>query len=250
MGALHLADRGEPPRTIASYERELAQCRRTENDLREALAREDILPREKDGLLLRHEELSKEADHRLLNSVQTIVSLLSLQSQGAANAEAVAQLAIAANRVATIGRVHRRLHSCDGVDAVAFKQYVEDLCQDFSAMLWSDKDPEHVIAVEGSEIDLPTASAIPLGFIVNELVTNAAKHGNGRITVRLEPKSDKGYALSVSNEGPPLPEGFDPAAGKGLGMTIVRSFVQRIDGELQVGRGDNGQGAKFTVLFP
>jgi two-component sensor histidine kinase len=87
------------------------------------------------------------------------------------------------------------------------------------------------------------------GFIVNELITNAAKYGKGRITIRLERNPGKGYALSVSNDGPSLPEGFDPAAGKGMGMRIIRSFVERIGGELRIGRGDNNQGTGFTVLF-
>ena len=51
-----------------------------------------------------------------------------------------------------------------------------------------------------------------LGFIANELITNAAKYGKGRITVHLEQNPGKGYALSVSNDGPALPEGFDPRA--------------------------------------
>ena len=67
---------------------------------------------------------------------------------------------------------------------------------------------------------------IPLGFIANELITNAAKYGTGRITVALEANPGKGYALSVANDGPALPEGFDPAAGKGLGMRIIRISCQ------------------------
>ena len=109
--------------------------------------------------------------------------------------------------------------------------------------------PARVIAVEGIEIKLPAVTAIPLGFIANELITNAAKYGTGRITVSLEPNPEKGYALSVSNDGPALPEGFDPAAGKGLGMRIIRSLVKQIGGELRIGRGDRNQGTRFTVLF-
>jgi two-component sensor histidine kinase len=109
--------------------------------------------------------------------------------------------------------------------------------------------PERVIAVEGIEIELPATTAIPLGFIASELITNAAKYGTGRITVRLEANPAKRYALSVTSDGPALPEGFDPAAGKGLGMRIIRSLVERIAGELRIGRGDNDQGARFTVLF-
>ena len=89
--------------------------------------------------------------------------------------------------------------------------------------------------VEGINIELPAATAIPLGFIASELITNAAKYG--RITVRLEAISAKGGALSVANDGPDLPEGFDPAVGKGLGMRIVRSLVKQIGGELQIDRG-------------
>jgi two-component sensor histidine kinase len=177
-----------------------------------------------------------------------IVSLLSLQSRVSANAETASQLTVAAGRVATIGRVHQRLHDLNGVKTVAFKQYLEDLCRDLSTMLSSEGRPERVV-VEGVEIKLPSVTAIPLAFIVNELITNAAKYGKGRITVRLEPNPGKGYALSVFNDGPVLPEGFDPAACKGLGMKIIRSFVERIGGELRIGRGDKDQGTRFTVLF-
>jgi two-component sensor histidine kinase len=103
--------------------------------------------------------------------------------------------------------------------------------------------------LRGIEIELAAVTAIPLGFIANELITNAAKYGTGQITVKLESRPEKGYALSVSNSGPPLPEGFDPAACKGLGMKIIRSLVERIVGKLQIGRGDGSQGARFTVLF-
>ena len=236
-------------RTVTSYERELTKHRCTEMRLRVALGREKTLLRQKDKLIQQQELLRKESDHRLLNGLQMIVSLLSTQSRASENAEVASQLAIAANRVATIERVHRGLHHFDGVRSVAFKQYLEDLCRDFSAMLLSGDRPERVIVVEGVEIELPTVTSIPLSFAVNELITNAAKHGKGRITVKLERNPRRGYALSVSNDGRVLPEGFDPSACKGLGMKIIRSLVERIGGELHVSRGDNNQGTRFTVLF-
>ena len=200
-------------RTVESCERELIRRRRTEIQLREALAREEALLHQKDELIRQQAVLSQESDHRLLNGVQMIVSLLSLQGRASKNAEVASQLAAAADRVATIGRIHRRLHSFDGVQTFAIKQYLEDLCRDFSMMLSSGR-PERVIVVEGIEIKLPAATAIPLGFIANELITNAAKYGTGRITVSLERNPEKGYSLSVTNDGPGLPEGFDPAAAK------------------------------------
>lgn len=236
-------------RTVASYERELERHRSTEIRLRDALAREEALLRQKDELIQQKELMSRESDHRLLNGLQMIVSLLSLQGRAATNAEAASQLAAAANRVAMIERVHRRLHYLDGVQAVAFKQYLEGLCRDFSTMLSSEEYAEQDIVVEGIELKLPSVTGIPLGFIVSELITNAAKYGKGRISVRLEPNPGQGYALSVSNDGPGLPEGFDPAARNGLGMRIIRSLVKQIGGELQFGRSDNNQGARFVVLF-
>ena len=242
------ANKSSEHRAAASYEGDLERYRRAELQLREIIALDESLLRQKDKTIQNLTLLSSESDHKLLNDLQMIVSLLSFQSRATANAEAASQLAAAANRIAMIGRIHRRLHSFDGARTVAFKKFLEDLCSDFSSLVSSGRG-ERDIAVEGVEIELPTVTCRPLGFIANELITNAAKYGKGRITVRLEQNLEKGYALSVSNDGPALPEGFDPAARKGLGMRIVMSFVERIGGELRIGRGDNNKGARFTVLF-
>jgi two-component sensor histidine kinase len=236
-------------RTVASYERELREHRHTQLQLRQALVREEALLRQKDELIRQQEILSKESDHRLLNGLQMIVSLLSLQSRTSLNADTSSQLTFAANRVAMIARVHRRLHCLDGTQTVAFKQYIEGLCRDFSTLLSSEWSPERTVVVDAIEIELPSATAIPLGFIVSELITNAAKYGKGRIAVSLKADLTVGYALSVSNDGQNLSDGFDPAAAKGLGMRIVRSLVKQIGGHLRFGGGDNNQGARFTVLF-
>jgi len=235
-------------RTVESYERELIQYRSLEIRLRHALAESESRLRQQDDLIQRQELLSRESDHRLMNDLQMTISLLSLQSRSATNAEATAQLAVAANRVSMIARIHHRLHAYDGVQAIEFRKFLEDFARDFSAMLSSDERPDQVL-VEGIEINLPAATAIPLGFIVSELIANAAKYGNSRIAVSLQPDPAFGYALSVSNDGPAMPEGFDPCASKGLGMRIIQSFARQIGGELRIDRGDDAQGARFTVLF-
>lgn len=218
-------------------------------DLRAALIREAALLKERDEWAQQHAMLSREADHRLLNNLQMVSSLLSLQSRASENVEAASALALASNRVATIGRIHRHLHSNDGVEKVAFKRFIEELCQDFSAMLVVKEGLAQTIAVDGVELELPTTIGIPLGFVANELITNALKYGAGRVIVRLEPDPRKGFALSVENDGPALPLDFEPARTKGLGMRIVRSFIDKIGGELCVAQGAGGRGARFTVLF-
>jgi two-component sensor histidine kinase len=236
-------------RTIESCERELIHYRSMEIRLCDALAESEERLRQKDEMIQRQELLKKESDHRLLNDLQMAISLLSLQSRGSTNAEAAKQLAVAANRVAMIGRIHHRLNSYEGVQTIEFKKFLAEFSRDFSAMVSSAESPEQVI-VEGIEINLPAATAIPLGFIASELITNAAKYGKSRIAIRLERNPEYGYALSVSNDGPALPEGFDLGASAGLRMRIIQSFARQIDGELRTGRGDDGQGARFIVLFP
>jgi two-component sensor histidine kinase len=137
----------------------------------------------------------------------------------------------------------------DGTEAVEFKQYLDELCRDHSMMSKSEERPTQDITVEGVEMSLSTVTGIPLGLIANELLTNALKHGEGRVMVKLEPHVQKGYALSVCNKGPALPAGFDPTACDGLGMKLVSSFVKQIGGELRIDRGDGNDCTRFTVLF-
>jgi two-component system, sensor histidine kinase PdtaS len=240
---------GAERRTIASYERRLVEHRVTENLLRQALVRDEALLREKDDAIRRQEVQTQECHHRLLNNLQMIAGLLVLQSRKETNVEAASRLSVAANRVQSIALLHRHLHSMDGTPTVEFKPYLDELCRDHSTMSMSDEHPDRLIVVEAIELRLPTTIGIPLSLIVNELVTNAIKHGEGPITVKLERQSGKGHALSVSNGGSILPEGFDPTACKGLGMTLVSSLAAQIGGELRIDRGDNNDCTRFTVLF-
>jgi len=217
--------------------------------LKETLAREAVLLREKDHLIRQMELLSQESEHRLLNSLQIVSGVLAMQGRCTTCAEAAAQLAAASARVAAMGRIHRRLHSIDTQRGVEFRQYLADICGDISAML-SPQDRAEAVLVDAIDVTVPTETAVPLGFIVSELITNAVKHGDGEITVRLTREGNNACCLSVSNSGRRLPDTFDPAASKGLGMKIIRSFAQQIGGKLSYGCSESGAGAQFTVMFP
>jgi two-component sensor histidine kinase len=233
---------------IERGQKELERLNRTEAQLREALAREQVLLDEKDELIRHKDLMNRESDHRLMNGLQMVSSLLSLQSREAQNAKTAEQLKIAANRVATIGSVHQRLHALDHARSVELKGYLENLCEDMTGILPAEA-AEHNLAVEGIALEIPTAIGIPLGYIVSELVTNSAKYAKGKITVRLDRNPGKGYELSVSDDGPGFPEGFDPKKSKGLGMKIVSSLVNQIGGQSLFGPNHLGRGARFTVLF-
>ena len=184
----------------------------------------------------------------MLNGLQLITSLLSVQSRSTKNPEAADQLTIAANRVATLGRVHRHLHTLDQIESVEFKQYLEKLCHDLADMA-SSEFPERSLCVEGAELKIPSVTAIPLGFIASELITNSIKYAKGKITVSLQTTPNGDCTLSVSDDGPGLPEAFDPAATHGLGMKIIAALVRQIHGELNFAKGDHDQGTRFSVLF-
>lgn len=245
--ARRLAFRRFLPPTVAriTCEQHLNHC--PVGTLEAAQALEHTLLREKDTLIAEQELMRSESDHRLLNGLQLVVSMLALQSRAAAAPEVAAQLSIAASRVATIERVHRRLHYNDGTNTVMMKKYLQDFCADFSSMTSSDAGKN--LQVVGSEMEVPTATAIPLGFIANELVTNAVKYGSGPVIVGLSFSPDGRHMLTVSNDGDALPSGYDPAASKGLGMKIVGALVKKIGGDFTFGLGEGNQGARFTVQF-
>jgi two-component sensor histidine kinase len=203
---------------------------------------------EKDAALRRSELMAKETDHRVMNSLQLISGLLRLQ-RGAlgADSEASEQLALAASRVSAVARVHQHLYTGDGDGLIDCGAYLRRLCDDLSGTLRPDGA---AIGVAVADAALPTAQIVPLGLVVAELVTNAAKHGGGRVEVALEHAPEGGYALSVSDEGPGLPAGYDPAATTGLGMRVISAPVGQLRGRLVVGADGGARGAEFTVLFP
>ena len=191
-----------PERPSRGDTREQKQLDALARELLAALAREEALLRDKRDLAERQVTMTQECEHRLVNGLQLIASLLSMQSRTATTAEAAEQLTIAAGRVAALGRVHHRLHLLDHQDTVEVKHYLQHLCEDLSDLLLRQPTGQ-AVAVEGEAVEIPTAFAIPLGFIVNELITNSVKYAKGNISVRIETLAPAVH--SVSDEGPLSP---------------------------------------------
>jgi two-component sensor histidine kinase len=202
---------------------------------------------EKDGALRRSAMMAKEIDHRVMNSLQMVASLLKLHGRSLADEPASAELALAASRVAAVARVHQHIYMSDAVETTECASYLRRLCEDLSDMLPEGRGP---IVVEAITADLPTAQIAPLGLILNELVTNAAKHGQGIITVAFEHQGEAGYEMRVSDQGQALPEGFDPTVRSGLGMKVVGSLTNQLGGKFVIKSSDDGAHSVFTVEFP
>ncbi|MDP9057566.1 MAG: GAF domain-containing protein [Pseudomonadota bacterium] len=187
------------------------------------------------------ELMAKEIDHRVMNSLQFVSSLLSMQSRSLHDSDAVSHLQLAANRVAAVAQVHRNFYA-EGADQTSCLTFLKRLCVDLESILGRE------IQVSGDEGNIPTRSVQPIGLLVNELVTNAAKHGQGLIEVRYEIEGNQ-HALIVSDEGRDLPKDFDPTvASQSLGMRVVTSLAKQLGGELTSGHRPDG-GSCFKVSF-
>ncbi|MCA1662533.1 MAG: GAF domain-containing protein, partial [Novosphingobium sp.] len=190
----------------------------------------------------RAELMAREIDHRVMNSLQFVSGLLTMQGRSPDLGEAAAHLHVAANRVAAVARVHRHFYA-EGAEATSCITFLRRLCADLGAILGRE------IEVRGDEGDVPTTAIQPIGLIINELVTNAAKHGEGLIEVLYEVEEGR-RALIVSDEGRSLPEDFDPATAlESLGMRVVISLAAQLGGELSAGRRPDGRTC-FKVSFP
>jgi two-component sensor histidine kinase len=187
--------------------------------------------------------LAQEIDHRVMNSLQFVSTMLAMQSRSPGS-DVAGQLEVAANRVATVARVHRHFSAGivgDGIDCLPF---IKRLCDDLSGVLGT------TITVEGDDEDVSARTMQSVGLIVNELVTNAAKHGDGPIAVSYVAKGDR-RTLTVSDEGEGLPPGFDPkTANIGLGMKVVSLLAKQLGGDLTAVPGPQGRGSTFCVTFP
>lgn len=189
------------------------------------------------------EILAREIDHRVMNSLQFVSSMLTLQSRLPDLADPAGQLQEAASRVAAVARVHRHFQMDEAAETTSCIAFLRRLCADLCDILGK------AIIVSGDEGHVPTTSIQPIGLIVNELVTNAAKHGEGEIQVIYRIIGD-GHEISVCDEGGGLPEGFDPNESGGLGTRVIITLAKQLGGRIAATASPTGRGSCFTVSFP
>jgi two-component sensor histidine kinase len=186
--------------------------------------------------------MAKEIDHRVMNSLQFVSGLLRMQSRLPAADGGTAHLQLAANRVAAVAQVHSHF-SRDASDEASCIDFLRRLCSDLSAIL------DRSVAVTGDAGQVPTTWIQPIGLLVNELVTNAAKHGAGAIEVTYT-ATDGRHQLVVCDEGPGLAPDFDPDGDRtSLGMRIISLLVKQLRGTMTAVNRPEAKGACFTVTF-
>lgn len=191
--------------------------------------------------------LFDELNHRVKNNLAVISSILQLQAR-AAPVAARAELLKAVDRIRTIGDLHSALYQQNSRDVVDLCPYLEALCERLAQSLFDDRRARIVAAC--AALTTTVQEAVSLGLIVNELVTNAAKHAFqdddvGTVEVRLSADA-QGRRLLVADDGRGMPAGLGGHAGS-LGLRIVRSLAAGLGGEVTV---REGPGTTVEVLLP
>jgi PAS domain S-box-containing protein len=194
--------------------------------------------------------LTREISHRVKNSLQLVASLLGIQAKGSTHEEVRSALEDAWTRVQTIAQVHDHLWKRREVTTIELAEFLASLCAGLRATA-----PLHRIVYESAgTISVPTDRAIPIGLLLNELVTNAVKYAypasvGGEIHVRLS-LSDPGHIrLEVADRGQGLAADFDlQRANASLGLRLMDSLTRQLGGTLRAISAEPG--ARFMLDVP
>ena len=191
--------------------------------------------------------LFDELNHRVKNNLTVISALLTMHARVAEPA-VEAELSKAVARLRSIAGVHEALHPGRGAGEVDFAAYLVKLCRDLRDSLIDDGGLELVVEAAPARMDLERA--VPLGIVVNELVTNAIKHAyapgeGGRIDVRFARKA-AGAVLTIADRGRGLPPDF-ASRPTGLGLRILQPMIRQVGGSLAI-RAEPG--AAFEITLP
>lgn len=195
------------------------------------------------------EMLLKEIHHRVKNNLMIISSLLNLQSDYIKDKEALDVFKESQNRAKTMALIHERLYQSTDLKNMEFGSYLETLTTELYNTMVSDKHRVKLnLNLDNVKIDINTV--VPLGLIVNELVTNSMKYAfpnqmSGHIQIDLY-RENSNIVLKVSDDGIGFPEDLDYKKSNSLGLLLINNLTKQIDGELELQR---SPGTTFTLTF-
>ncbi|MCY2990501.1 MAG: PAS domain S-box protein [Planctomycetota bacterium] len=217
--------------------RDITERKQTEERLQASL-------REKNTLL-------KEVHHRVKNNLQIVCSLLNLQTEGLQSEAAVAALHDTQNRVRAMALLHETLYQAGNLGQVKFAWYVDNLCAHLGRLLGLG-DGRIQLELRVADVALPMEHAVPLGLIINELLSNAVKHAfpdgrAGRIVLELLQATDHQLLLRVADDGVGLRSDFDVRQSRSLGLRLIFGLAEQLGGQAELKRAG---GTVFQLTFP
>ncbi|ADZ08700.1 signal transduction histidine kinase [Methanobacterium lacus] len=197
------------------------------------------------------ELLLRELHHRVKNNLQIISSLINLQSQGIKNKEDLEIFRESQSRVKSMAIIHEKLYQSTDLSNINFRDYIQSLVS--YLVSYYSKEMIKIEMDVNEDLVLNMDTAVPCGLIINELFINSLKHAfegrsNGRITIKLslDDETPECYVLEVADNGVGLPPDVDLNNPQKLGLQLVVSLTNQLDGKIFV---DTKDGTKFTIKF-
>ena len=208
--------------------------------------------REKDVLL-------REIHHRVKNNLAVICSLMYLESTYAKDEHTAQVFRESESRIHSMALVHETLYGSKNLGCIDFSEYARVLATDILSS-YGNQSEESIKVQLKSEMEpviMTIDVAVPCGLILNELISNAMKHGfaggrPGEITITLRSGPEKSCFLSVNDTGRGIPSDLDLKSNKSLGLRLVRSLTKQIRGSFELIRTEPGTSARvqFPIVTP
>lgn len=200
--------------------------------------------KEKDTLL-------KEIHHRVKNNLQTVSSLLSLQSRVIEEPRMKNMIKSSQNRVISMAMVHEMLYMRHDLSKIEYKSYVEELT-DYLVRSFKGSENNISLKINIPDVKLGIDTAIPLGLLINEVVTNALKYGikdnePGEIYIDLQKSNDTDYILYIGDNGEGYPETISHKNTKSLGLKLIHNLSRQLKGSIK--RDFSKKGTNYIVEF-
>lgn len=204
--------------------------------MRRALRRLALAEAEAQEMARSRSLMFAELQHRVSNNLAVVGSLLALQRRQVSDPVAARALDGAVARVNVVSRLSRLLHDPEG-QAIDFGAFLRAMVPD--AVEAAGMDDRLSVSVVAEPVILPADQAVPLGLVATELLANAVEHGfpdgrRGSVRVSLEVPEPGWARLTIRDDGPGLPEGFDLGRTRSLGLMIARQFAEQIGAELSI----------------
>jgi two-component sensor histidine kinase len=203
-----------------------------------------------DDLLKQKEILLAEMQHRVVNSLQIIASILMLKARAVTSEETRQHLQDAHRRVMSVATVQQHLHSSGSSDSVEIAPYLRKLCASLGESMIGESRPA-TLSVFADENLISSADAVSLGLMVTELVINALKYAfpnqnkDAKVVVRYEINGTD-WKLSVSDNGVGRATGSGPPAKGGLGTSLVKALAHQLDAQVETRSSTSGMNISVT----
>ncbi|MFA7566505.1 MAG: PAS domain S-box protein [Alkalispirochaeta sp.] len=235
-GSLLRDAQGTPYRWIGTNT-DISKRKRIEEELQQALRRNDII--------------MKELQHRVKNNLNMVMSLISIVEPKVNDEEARHVLQDTRNRVRTIAGIYEQLNQKGTIERIDLASYLSELAESVVATL-SSKAKQLTLTSNLEPVYVDIQTAVVIGLITNELVTNAVKHAfperdSGHITVCLTTTNQGGYRFSVSDDGIGLPDHEQRADSSSDGQALIQMLVEQLGGSMII-QGTEGTTVSIEIV--